>query len=150
MWYIRNCSAVCYVKSTLGVPVPGALVIAIRQSDSITISGVSGPDGFYVLYNIPEGTYEMQASLSGWYQATRVINIGVTRQTVTSGADIQLTANAGTSLSGRVTFLAAQNSEVDITLAHIISHILIYYYIVILHFFNFLLPSKKMFVCIIK
>lgn len=117
-----TCGAISgFVTSTLGVPVPGALVIAIRQSDSITISGFSGPDGMYILFNVPEGTYEMQAFLAGWYQATRVTNIGVTRQTVTSGANIQLTANAGTSLSGRITFLASQNSEVDVTLTHIIS-----------------------------
>lgn len=110
------------VLSTLGAPVPGALVVAIRRSDSITLSAFSGPDGMYVLYNIPRGTYEMQACLAGWYQATPVTGVAVDSQVVTSGVNITLTANAGTSLSGRITFLASMNAEVDVTLTHVISN----------------------------
>ncbi|MBN2188945.1 MAG: carboxypeptidase regulatory-like domain-containing protein [Chitinispirillaceae bacterium] len=111
-----------FVKSTLNEPITGAMVIAIRQSDSITVTGNSGPGGYYLLFNVPEGTYYMEAYLAGWYQATPVTGIGVIRDSMTSNVNIQLTANGGTSLSGRITFLASQNSEVDVTMTHIISH----------------------------
>lgn len=117
-----NCGTVSgTVKSTANAPVAGSLVIAIRQTDSITVSGFSGPDGFYILYNIPEGLYNVQGFLEGWYQATAVTGVTVTQGTVTSGVNLQLTATTGSSLSGRVTFLATQNGIVDITLAHPVS-----------------------------
>lgn len=110
------------VESTASVPVPGGLVVSIRQTDSITISGFSGPDGFYIIYNVPQGNWDAQCFLSGWYQENPVTSIGVTSGVTTSDVDMQLIANAGTSLSGRITFLASQNSTVDITLAHPVSY----------------------------
>lgn len=118
-----NCGTVSgTVKSTTNAPVAGSLVIAIRQSDSITVSGFSGPDGFYILYNIPEGTYSVQSYQAGWYQSTPVTGVTVMQGTVTSGVNIQLTPTTGSSLSGRITFLATQNGIVDITLAHPVSY----------------------------
>jgi len=101
--------------------VVGALVVAIRQTDSITMSGYSGPDGMYALYNIPQGVYEMQAGMAGWYQTAAVTGIQIDSQQVTDSVDIQMTANAGSSLSGRITFLATHNSDVDVVLAHPVS-----------------------------
>ena len=118
-----NCGTISgVVKSTTNDFVSGCLVIAIRETDSITASGFSGPDGFYILFNVPEGVYEMQCFLAGWYQSTAVTSVGVTSQTITPDVNIQLTANAGSPLSGRITFLASQNGIVDITLAHPISY----------------------------
>lgn len=118
-----NCGTISgVVKSTTGECVPGCLVIAVRETDSITVSGFSGPDGFYILFNVPEGTYEVQCFLAGWYQSTAVTSVEVISQNVTSDVNVELTANTGSPLSGRITFLASQNSIVDITLAHPISY----------------------------
>jgi hypothetical protein len=109
--------------STTGDSVAGGLVIAINQSNSRTVSGISGPDGFYVLYNVPEGTYDMEAHLEGWYQATPVTSIGVTAGNITPDVDIELTAVTGGGLRGKITFLASVPADTfDVTLVHPVSH----------------------------
>lgn len=110
-----------YVKSAAGDFIVGCLVVGIRSSDSITVSGISGPDGFYILYNVPAGSYDMEGHLEGWHQETPVTGVQVTSQTVTPDVNIQMTANYGGYLTGRITFLASQNSLIDVTLAHPVS-----------------------------
>lgn len=118
-----NCGIISGVaQSASGEPVAGCLVIAIRQGDSITVSGYSGPDGFYILYNVPEGVYDVQCFLVGWYQPTAVTSVTVTSGTITSGVNLEPVADTGAQLSGRITFLASQNSRVDVTLAHPVSY----------------------------
>lgn len=118
-----NCGTISgNIKSTTNDIVQGCLAIAIRQGDSITSSGFSGPDGVYILYNVPEGTYDMEAHLEGWYQTNPVIDIQVTAGTITPDVDIEIAAVQGGSLQGRITFLASQNSVCDITLTHPVSH----------------------------
>lgn len=110
------------IKTPTNDIVQGCLAIAIRQGDSITSSGFSGPDGVYILYNVPEGIYDMEAHLEGWYQTNPVIDIQVTAGTITLDVDIEIAAVQGGSLEGRITFLASQNSVCDITLTHPVSH----------------------------
>ncbi len=118
-----NCGTISgAVKSATGAAVRGSLVIATRQSDSITISGISGPDGVYILYNVPAGIYDMQGFLEGWYQTSPVCSVGVTSGNVTQHVDIPMTAVRGAALSGMITFLASVNSKVDVTLAHPVSY----------------------------
>ena len=110
------------IKTPANDIVAGCLAIAVRQGDSITSSGFSGPDGVYILYNVPEGTYDMEAHLEGWYQTTPVPGIQVTAGNITPNVDIEIAAIRGASLQGRITFLASQNSVCDITLTHPVSH----------------------------
>lgn len=118
-----NCGTISgYVQSTSGDFLAGCLNIAIRPSDSITVSGLSGPDGFYILYNVPAGTYNMEGYLEGWHQTTPVTGVQVTAGNVTIDVNFQMAVNYGSSLEGRITFLASQNSQIDITLAHPVSH----------------------------
>ena len=118
-----NCGTISgYVQSTAGDYLMGCLNIGIRQTDSITKSGLSGPDGFYILYNVPEGTYDMEGYLEGWHQTTPVTGVQVTAGTVTPDVNIQMAQNYGSSLQGRITFLASQNAQIDITLAHPVSY----------------------------
>lgn len=106
------------VKTSSNECLAGCLVVALRQDDSLTVSGVSGPDGFFILYNVPSGTYEIQCFLAGWSQTTVVSSVQVASGAMVSGIAISLANDLGLSLSGRITFLASQNSTVDITLVH--------------------------------
>lgn len=112
-----------YILSATGVPIAGALIIAINQDNSRTVCGISGPDGYYILYNVPPGTYDIEVHTQGYYQTTSVTSITVTTGNTTSNVGVTLTAVTGAGLEGRITFLASQNSLIDITLVHPESHI---------------------------
>jgi hypothetical protein len=107
-----------YVKTSTGEILPGALVVIMKENDSMTLSGVSGHDGFFIMYNVPIGLWEVKGFVSGWYQTVIVDSILVLDDSTTSGIIVTLTRETGSRLNGRITFLASHNSEVDITLVH--------------------------------
>ncbi|MDP4272353.1 MAG: carboxypeptidase-like regulatory domain-containing protein [Bacteroidota bacterium] len=97
-----------------GKALAGVMVVA---SDSLSgYSSVSGSDGVYYIYNIPAGNYKVKGYLAN-YNSTEA-DVTVTANTESSGKDITLTSGATGSLSGMVSFLATNNGEVDVTLAH--------------------------------
>jgi hypothetical protein len=93
------------------------LVVATRTSDSSAVSGVSGPNGFFVLCNIPAGDYSIRCYTAGYSQISDT-SVTVSAGSGITGITLHLAACSNTSLSGQVTFLASQNSQVDITLVH--------------------------------
>jgi hypothetical protein len=97
--------------------VSGVLIVAVRSADSLAISDVSGPEGFFVLYNMPAGSYSIKCYLAGYVQVsdTSILvspNIGLT------GVNLLISSAVNGHLAGKITFLASQNSQVDITLVH--------------------------------
>ena len=81
----------------------------------------SGPDGYFVLFNVPYNSYEVDAIKSGYQSSNQP---QVTLSSGSSSATIQINVNqiTGSTLTGKVTFLAAQNGIVDISLLDKISH----------------------------
>ena len=111
-----------YVKTTDGEILTGALVVITKDDSSITISGVSGHDGYFIIYNIPIGFWQAKGFISGWYQTTAMDSIRVFDDSITSGIIVTLARETGSNLNGRITFLASHNSEVDITLVHPVTY----------------------------
>ncbi|MBN2035374.1 MAG: carboxypeptidase regulatory-like domain-containing protein [Chitinispirillaceae bacterium] len=110
------------IMSTPGSqPVPAALIIALRSSDSLTIGGTSGPDGFFILFNVPQGTYDLQFLKGGFQQDSVPYRIVVASGDSLSGLAITMSSSSSRSLRGKITFLAAKNDIVDITLIHPVS-----------------------------
>jgi hypothetical protein len=69
----------------------GVLVVATRSSDSLAVSGVSAcPTGFFVLYNIPAGTYNIRCYDSGYTQIS----------------DTSVTVAANTALTGITLYMS--------------------------------------------
>ena len=77
-----------FVTNTAGLPLRGANV-TIRVGLS-TITVPTNATGFYDLQALPEGTYSVTASLSGFYSNT-TLNIPVTRGNETEGVNFTLT-----------------------------------------------------------
>jgi hypothetical protein len=95
----------------------GVLIVATRAADSLAVSGVSGPSGLFVLYNVPAGTYGLRCYDSGYAQISDT-SVTVYADSGLTGITLLLRNVTNTGLSGKITFLASQNSLVDITLVH--------------------------------
>jgi hypothetical protein len=91
------------------------LILAESQSNLDKYFTVSGPDGFFVLYNLPYGTYSLDALKSG-YQMDGSVSGSISSQAEVDTVQIQVSEYLGSLLTGSVTFLASENSTVDITL----------------------------------
>lgn len=97
-----------------GKALAGVMVVA---SDSISgYSSVSGADGVYYIYNVPAGAYKVKGYVAN-YNSSEVA-VSVTANTESANTDLALTTGATGKLSGLITFLAINNGEVDVTLAH--------------------------------
>jgi hypothetical protein len=92
----------------------GALVVA--ENGSTGYSALTGPDGSYSIFNVPAGSWSVNAWMAG-NQGTAITS-AVTAGQLTANQDIAMTASTGGALSGKVTFLATDNVEVDVSLVH--------------------------------
>ncbi len=106
------------VKNPSGAGISGVLIVATNTAGTQCFSGTSGPNGFYIIYNVPPGTYTIQCYLAGYIQVTTSVTVTVTANVTSANNDITLQQTANATLSGQVTFLASQNATVDITLVH--------------------------------
>ena len=94
---------------------PGFLIVANSTSPSSEYHTYSGPDGYFVLFNVPYGIYQVNAIKSGYQSSNQP---QVTLSSASSSATLQINVNqiTGTSLMGKVTFLAVENGVVDVSL----------------------------------
>jgi hypothetical protein len=99
----------------------GFLIVATSAGMNAEYHTYSGPDGYFVLFNVPYNSYEVDAIKSGYQSANQP---QVTLSSSSSSATVQINVNqiTGSTLTGKVTFLAAQNGIVDISLLDKISH----------------------------
>ncbi|MEN8193479.1 MAG: carboxypeptidase-like regulatory domain-containing protein [Bacteroidota bacterium] len=93
----------------------GFLVIAHSAGSDAEYHTYSGPDGYFVIFNIPFGDYVVDAIKSG-YQSTNQPEVSLTSSSSSATADITLNTITGSTLNGMVTFLAVYNGIVDVSL----------------------------------
>ncbi|HKB86020.1 MAG TPA: carboxypeptidase-like regulatory domain-containing protein [Ignavibacteriaceae bacterium] len=106
-----------YVNPTLA----GFLIVAVSVPEGTESHSYSGPDGFFALFNVPFGTYQVYGVKSGFNSSA------APEITLTPGspdAEVQLTMYQvqGSTLSGMVTFLASENGIIDISILDKNSH----------------------------
>ena len=99
-----------------GNPVQGALVVAANGQNTIAFSTSSDQNGDYSIFNVPAGSFNVQAYMSTYNSST--VSASVTSNTATSGINIDLQKNAAATLTGNIRNLAIDNKDVDITLVH--------------------------------
>lgn len=109
------------IDGTVNSNIAGFLIVAASSGMNTEYHTYSGPDGYFVLFNVPYDTYTVDALKSGYQSANQP---QVTLSLGNSSATIQITVNqiTGSTLSGKVTFLAVENGIVDISLLNKISH----------------------------
>ncbi len=104
-----------YVLGFVDPTINSFLILAESQATQSKYHTASGPDGFFVLFNLPYGTYQMDALKSG-FKMVSPVSATISSQTDVDSIGIQVTDYQGSTLTGSVTFLASQNAVVDITL----------------------------------
>ena len=104
------------------VPAQGGFLIVAASSGSGTeVHTYSGPDGYFALFNVPFGVYQVYAVRSG-YTIQDKPDVTLTPASPDASVSLSLVQSAGSSLNGMVTFLAAENGLVDISLLDRSSH----------------------------
>ena len=96
-------------------PVVNNVLIIAEETDGSRYSTVTGPDGYFVLFNLPYGGYSLLAYKAG-YESETVTEKVLSSNTPSATATITLKQVSGATLQGKVTFLASENSVVDISL----------------------------------
>lgn len=104
-----------YVLGFVDPAINNFLILAEADSSQDVYSTASGPDGFFVLYNLPYGPYSMSAFKSG-YRMNDSVSVDVSSLAPSDTVQIRVSEYNGSLLMGSVTFLASANSTVDITL----------------------------------
>jgi len=98
--------------------VSGVLVVAKDAAQNLSVSGVSGPDGDYVLFNIEPGSYTLSIYRAGYREKSDPVTVDVIADGNHEQIDIEIEMHDNADLSGQVTFLAVVNGVIDITLIH--------------------------------
>ncbi|HCY77718.1 MAG TPA: hypothetical protein DHV28_17540 [Ignavibacteriales bacterium] len=109
------------IEGTVNPKLSGFLVVAKSSGQNSEYHTYSGPEGYFVLFNVPYDSYEVDAIKSGYQSANQP---QVTLSSGSSSASVQININpiTGSTLTGMVTFLAVENGIVDISLLDKISH----------------------------
>lgn len=94
----------------------GALVIMKDASTLKSYTAVTSSSGSIIMYNLPAGDYGLTIKSVGHATYTSTSNITISDGVETLVNNITLTAIDGFTVSGTVTFLAVENSEVDVSL----------------------------------
>jgi hypothetical protein len=109
------------IEGTVNPNLAGFLIVATSSGMNSEYHTNSGPDGYFVLFNVPYESYEVDAIKSAYQSANQP---QVTLTSGSSSATVQINVNqiTGSTLTGKVTFLAVENGVVDISLLDKISH----------------------------
>lgn len=91
------------------------LILTESQSNGQKYSTTSGPDGVFIVYNLPYDDYVLDALKSG-YEMSASSSASLSSTASVDTVHLGVTEYVGSSLEGAVTFLASENSVVDITL----------------------------------
>jgi hypothetical protein len=119
------------VTATLGtvtgkVAIDGAGVadaVVFANSGSTWLTATTDADGNYIIYNVPAGSVFLNAYSVGYNFQPETVT--VVSGASTPNADMASTGVADGVITGTVTFLAAENGVVDVTLLHPATRIVI-------------------------
>lgn len=105
-----------YILGSVEPVVDNFLILAEADSSQDAFSTVSGPDGFFVLFNVPYATYSVSALKSGFNMVEGPAAATLSSEAEIDTVQIAISQYEGSVLRGMVSFLASDNSIVDITL----------------------------------
>jgi hypothetical protein len=104
-----------YVFGFVAPALDNFLVLAESQMHGDKYHTASGPDGFFVVHNLPYDTYQMEALKSG-FNMVNPVSAMISFDADTDSVGLEVAEYRGSTLTGSITFLASENSVVDITL----------------------------------
>lgn len=104
-----------YVLGYVEPAINNFLILLESQASQQKYATVSGPDGVFVAFNLPYATYAVDALKSG-YQMDDAVSASISAGAAVDTVRVGVSEYTGSVLTGSVTFLASENSVVDITL----------------------------------
>lgn len=106
-----------FVRGIVEPSINNVLIQAVASSGTDKYATVSGPDGFFILYNLPDDNYTYEALKSGFKLDTVLVTNVVSTEAIYDSLTVQISQYAGSTLSGAVSFLATTDTlDVDIVL----------------------------------
>ncbi len=102
------------IEGNVDPPQAGFLVVAASVSNN-DLHTYSGPDGYFTLFNVPFGSYQVYAVKSG-FNAADTSDVTLTFGVPDANVQISMNPATGSTLTGMVTFLAVENGIVDVSL----------------------------------
>lgn len=109
------------IDGTVNPNIAGFLVVATSAGMNTEYHTYSGPDGYFILFNVPYETYTVDAIKSG-YQSDNQPQVTLSSGASSVTVQINVRQISGSTLTGKVTFLASQNAIVDISLLDKVSN----------------------------
>ncbi|MFC1863429.1 carboxypeptidase regulatory-like domain-containing protein [Thermodesulfobacteriota bacterium] len=112
------------ISGNIKTPAPNSsgvsdvLVVAKDAAQNLFVSGTSGPEGDYNLFNIEPGSYTLSIYRAGYREKSNPITVDVVADGNHEQNDIEIEMHDNADLNGKVTFLAVVNGVIDITLFH--------------------------------
>ncbi len=103
------------IDGSINPNISGFLIVANSPNSDLEYHTYSGPDGYFVLFNVPFETYTVNAVKSG-YQSSNQPEVSISSTSSSATVDINVNEITGSTLTGKVTFLAVENGIVDISL----------------------------------
>ena len=104
-----------HVTDSQGQPADSALIVA-TVSDGTQLSTIAGPNGGYVLYNVPAGPATLTTFLGGFnFDPAGPVTVTTDANT---DQDIMAVGTASGEISGHVSFTAVSGAIIDVTLLH--------------------------------
>jgi hypothetical protein len=109
------------IDGTVNPNLSGFLIVAKSTGNSTEYHTYSGPDGYFVLFNVPYDSYTVNAIKSG-HQSSNQPQITLSPGSSSATVQVNVNQTTGSALTGKVTFLAVENGIVDISLLDKISN----------------------------
>ena len=103
------------IDGTLNPAIPGVLISAFNSTDNSIYQTYSGPDGYFVFFNLSYGNYEISA-LKASYCSDSTYTANISNSTSSKTIKIDIYQEAGSTLKGSITFLAVSNGIVDVSI----------------------------------
>jgi hypothetical protein len=85
------------------------------MADNSVYQTYSGPDGYFVFFNLSYGNYKINA-LKASYSSDSMYNANISGNTLSNTINIDINQKTGSVLKGSVTFLAVSNGIVDVSI----------------------------------
>jgi hypothetical protein len=105
-----------YIIGAVSPVIGNVLVIAENTADLERYSGITGPDGVFIIYNVPFGIYDVRGIKAGYKQSAAVTDT-LTVETQNDQISIALESYSGSILTGKLSFIAgADAKKTDIVL----------------------------------
>lgn len=95
-------------------------VLVVAESDTFSISGASGTDGYFIFYNLPPDTYTVTAYTSGGMSLSSQQVTVLSHTTTLDALTLHVKMDSSASVDGHVAFVATSTPTfpVDVTIIH--------------------------------